>query len=144
MKCQNKEKFDYSKILFEQITVHDSEGKDIFKLNNYTNTESFICEISVYSILKKVDANNSTVIDNTNKNYKHQKSKSNSSGLSGGVIAGIVIGIIVVIVIIGVIFWLVKSGVFSKKKIPPTSINSITENNGSNTLNKLYYNTKNN
>ena len=140
MICQNKEKFDYSKILFEQITVHDSEGKDIFKLNNYTNTESFACEISVNSIPKKVVDNNSTIIDDTDQKYKHQNSKTSSSGLSGGAIAGIVIAIIAVLVIILVIFALVKNGIFSRKKIPPHSINSITENNGSNTLNKLYYN----
>jgi hypothetical protein len=145
MKCQNKEKFDYSNILFEQINIHDSEGKDIFKLNNYTNIESFSCAISVNSISKKVEENNSTTIDNTNKYYNNQNNKSNSSGLSGGAIAGIVIAIIAVLVIIGVIFALVRNGIFSRKKIPPHSINSITENNGSNTLNKLYYNnTKNN
>ena len=144
MKCQNKEKFDYSNILFEQINVHDSEGKDIFKLNNYTNIESFACSISVNSIYKKVEANNSAIVDNTNKYYKHQNSKTSSNGLSGGAIAGIVIALIVVLVLIGIIIALSKNGIFPKKKIPPTSINTLSENYGSNTLNKLYYNSKSN
>ena len=142
MTCQNKEKFDYSNILFEQITVHDSEGKDIFKLNNYTNIESFACAISVNSISKKVEANNSAIIEKTNKYYKYPKT--NSNGLSGGAIAGIIIGIILVLVIIGVIIVLVKSGVCcSKNKIEPSSNNSISVNSGTNTLSKLYYNNTN-
>lgn len=116
MKCQNKEKFDYSNILFEPIVVQDSEGKDIFKLNSYTNTESLSCEISIYSVLAK--KNNSTDIIEY---YNSPMRKKSSGGLSGGTICAIIIPFVVLLIIIGAIFAFIKN---NKSQIH-TSVQSI-------------------
>ena len=110
MKCQNKEKFDYSNILFEPIIVHDSEGKDIFKLNSYTNTESFSCDISLNSVPTK--KNSSDIIEYYNLPIR----KTGSRGLSGGTITAIIISLVVALAAIGLIIWLSKNDFFSKNE----------------------------
>ena len=36
MYCHNKEKFDNSSISIEATVIQDSEGKDLFRMDNYT------------------------------------------------------------------------------------------------------------
>ena len=108
MKCNNKEKFDKSSILFEQTVIQDSKGKEIFILSNYTNQKSFACEISVKS---------ESPISNKNVNYNRPIMKTGSSGLSGGAIAAIIICSIIALAIIAGILVLAKNGKFSSK--PP-------------------------
>ena len=64
MECYNRDKFDSSPILFEQTTIQDSNGKEIFILNNYTTPKSFSCAISVNSSLPQ-NLTNSTVPSST-------------------------------------------------------------------------------
>ena len=120
MKCQNKEKFDYSNILFEPIIVHDSEGKDIFKLNSYTNTESLSCDISLNSV---PTTKNSSEFEHY---YNSPMKKTGSKGLSGGSITAIVLSIVVALVAIAIIFYLTKSDICLKNKTQiHTSIQSL-------------------
>jgi len=57
MDWHNKEKFFSSSILFEHNIIKDSDGKELFILNSYTNQKSFACNISFSSVLP----NNSTI-----------------------------------------------------------------------------------
>ena len=125
MKCQNKEKFDYSNILFEPIVVHDSEGKDIFKLNSYTNIESLSCAISINSVPTIKNGSNSNSTDNYDY-YNLPMRKRSSKGLSGGTIAAIIIALVVVLAILGALVWLFNSDSCSKNASQVhTSIQSI-------------------
>jgi hypothetical protein len=47
MKCQNKEKFPVSTIIFDQTYVKDTEGNIQFKLNNYIYQKQFACEVGI-------------------------------------------------------------------------------------------------
>ena len=125
MNCQNKEKFDYSNILFEPITVHDSEGKDIFKLYDYTNKESFSCEISVNSVFSKKNSSEDFNLLNNNP----AMGRTGSSGLSGGAIVAIIISLIVVLCAVIIIIGLSKKGAFSKKKNLVVNENSTSKIN---------------
>ncbi|MBR4260795.1 MAG: hypothetical protein IKQ33_02430, partial [Clostridia bacterium] len=61
--CENKELFSITPIAFETMIIEDSNGKVLFKLNNYTNLQQFACSISVSSdpTLSKVPlVNNNT------------------------------------------------------------------------------------
>ena len=125
MKCQNKEKFDYSNVLFEPIVVHDSEGKDIFKLNSYTNIESLSCAISINSVPTIKNGSNSNSTDNYDY-YNLPMRKRSSKGLSGGTIAAIIIALVVALAILGALVWLFNSDSCSKNASQVhTSIQSI-------------------
>ena len=134
MKCHNKEKFEDSQILFEPTAIRDNKGKDIFKLNDYTNTGSFTCDISIYSIPKK---NNDIKVLNL------PMRKKSSRGLSGGTIALMIISIIVTLIILGVIIWLTKRNFYSKNKAPNYIDNSITNVNDNQTIKSLKINQNN-
>ena len=153
MKCQNKEKFDNSKILFETITVQDSEGKDIFKLNEYSdNQASFACAISANSVptastvpsnptdsedpKDSSKTNTSEPINVYNTNFLSRKTS--SSGLSAGSIVAIVLSLVALLIAIAIIIAIAKFGLCSKKSnIPNKSIDSMGSNNN------LSYNPKN-
>ena len=97
--CQNKEKFSISPIIFETILVKDSLGKDLFKLNNYTNQKSFGCAISLNSSLSKASSRNN--YNGTVNQFFFRKKSSNK--ISGGAIAAIIIVLILALIIIGIV-----------------------------------------
>ena len=103
MTCQNKEKFDYSNVLFEPTVVQDSEGLDIFKLNSYTNIESLACEISLNSV--PIKKNSTDIIDYYNSPIR----KKSSGGLSAGTICAIIIPLVTILIIIGAIIGFIKN-----------------------------------
>ena len=116
MNCHNKEKFSTSSILFEQNIIKDSDGKELFILNSYTNQKSFACDISFSSVLPTNSNINTDDIEEETKLSKKYYKKS-SGGLSGGAIAGIVISIVAVIAIAaGVLLY------FKKKSKPPVEV----------------------
>ena len=134
MKCHNKEKFEDSQILIEPTAIHDNKGKDIFKLNDYTNTGSFTCDISIYSIPEET---------NDIKVLNLPMRKNSSRDLSGGTIALMIISIIVTLIILGVIIWLTKRNFYSKNKAPNYIDNSITNVNDNQTIKSLKINQNN-
>ena len=115
MTCQNKEKFEYSNVLFEPTVVHNSEGIDIFKLNSYTNKESLSCQISLNSVPSK--QNSTDIIDYINPPIR----KKSSGGLSAGSICAIIIPLVLMLIIIGAIIAFINK---DKSQIH-TSIQSI-------------------
>ena len=123
MKCQNKEKFDISSVVFEPSVIQDSNNKEIFKLDSYYNQKRFACAMSVYSETpENEDSGNSTDFHN------HIATKKSSGGLSGGAIAAIVICSVVALAIVAaIIFYLTRS--------KPNEINTISPN--SSTINKI-------
>ena len=116
MKCNNKEKFDISSIIFEQQVIQDSENKEILKLNGYYNQKRFACAMSVYSEIETPENNNSTTTtENTPTTFSNLPMRKKSGGLSGGAIAAIVICSIVALAIVGIIIAMAKSGKFSSQ-----------------------------
>jgi len=126
MECHNKENFDSSPIIFEQTTIQDSNGKEIFILNKFTNQKSFSCAISVNSSLPQ-NLTNSTVSPSTStsttpsttsstptssesstdatnpagkSNTYRYFNNNDSSGLKGGAIAGIIVAVVAVLAIV--------------------------------------------
>lgn len=103
MKCNNKEKFDVSSIIFESQVIQDSENKEIFKLNDYINQKRFACAMSVNSEIPEKENSTTTSLFN-------MPMKRKSGGLSGGAIAAIVICSIIALAIVGIIIAMAKSG----------------------------------
>ena len=126
MECHNKENFDSSPIIFEQTTIQDSNGKEIFILNKFTNQKSFSCAISVNSSLPQ-NLTNSTVSPSTStsttpsttsstptssesstdatnpagkSNTYRYFNNNDSSGLKGGAIAGIIVAVVAALAIV--------------------------------------------
>jgi len=113
MKCQNKEKFDSSSIIFEPTVVQDSEGNHIFKLNNYySNQKRFSCIISVNSVILNKEGE-----PTDNNIYNSQYFKKGTSGLSGGKIAAIVICCVFVIAVVVAIIIYIRSKSANKSEI---------------------------
>ena len=135
MNCHNKEQFDYNIILVDAVIVQDSEGKGIFRLDNYTDSETlFACDFSVYSV-PKVNNSSSTdtetltsdTINLDDTNFLGRKTS--SSGLSGGSIAAFVISSAVLLIAVIAIILIGKLDLFSKNQsIPNKTIFSIGSN----------------
>ena len=94
MKCNNKEKFDISSVVFEPQVIKNYDNQDIFKLGSYYYLKRFSCAMSY----------NSEIPDNDVVTVYNEPTKKKSHGLSGGIIALMVICFIVCIAIIIMIF----------------------------------------
>ena len=128
--CQNKEKFSISPIIFESIIVKESLGKDLFKLNNYTNQKSFACAISIESSLSKVSYNRtSNSSENFNSNFFSSKKKSDK--ISAGAIALIIIAsiFVVILIIILLCFAIGKSKNPNPNPLPYPKDTSVSKSN---------------
>ena len=126
MKCQNKEKFDISSVVFEPSVIQDSDNKEIFKLDGYYNQKRFACAMSVYS--ETPDKENS---GNSTDFYNHIANKKTSGGLSGGAIAAIVICSVVALAIVAALkFYLSRS-----KQI---ELNNFSQNSSINQIDTNY------
>jgi hypothetical protein len=130
MNCKSKDKFEASSIIFESTVIQDSENKEIFQINEFTNPTKFACIVSVDS--EDTGAKNSTEpIDDDSTTYNYPTKKKSDRGLTGGAIAAIVICSVVVLAIVGI---LIALGL--RKRSPPQP-QPLAPVNNSSTLNNL-------
>ena len=123
MICQNAEKFYMSNIYIERQTIQDSEGTELFFIDNYVSENEFACDISLTSVVGNSAPNetttdvNSDTTNSTSGKFKYHKNS--SSGLSGGAIAAIVISLVVVIGVVVALIALGKKGILFGPKPGP-------------------------
>lgn len=155
LNCENKEEFDTNPIGFETTSIKDADGKLLFILDSYIQSEEFGCIISENSeppVTRQNNLKSETTVpddgkgpnngpknstdDGDGKGVHKTLRKESSGGLSGGAIAAIIICAIVVVAIIGVVIGLAKTGVIFGSKPAVQNLNT------SSSLNNFAYNPK--
>ena len=112
-----------SNIYIERQTIQDSEGTELFFIDNYVSENEFACDISLTSVVGNSAPNetttdvNSDTANSTSGKFKYHKNS--SSGLSGGAIAAIVISLVVVIGVVVALIALGKKGILFGPKPGP-------------------------
>jgi predicted outer membrane repeat protein len=101
MTCQNEENFYITQVFIERQAVQDSEGNEIFFIENFINPEQFSCDISL-NLNTKTNATNEYE-PTVNYNTGRIMFRKNNSGLSGGGIAAIVICSVVIIAVVAIL-----------------------------------------
>ena len=124
MNCKSKDKFEASSIMFESTVLQDSENKEIFQINEFTNPTKIACIISVNS--EGTGANNKTEpVDDDDSIHNLPTKKKSDRGLTGGAIAAIVISSVVVLAIAGI---LIALGLRKRSQPVPVNNNSTLNN----------------
>ena len=103
MTCQNTENFYITQVFIERQVVQDSEGNEIFFIENFINPEQFSCDLSI-NLNTKIRENNNSVVQQ--KYYNRSK-----DGLNGAHIA-----LIVIIPLIAILLTVIISVNIIKKK----------------------------
>ena len=115
MICQNKDKFDMSRIMISKSFVKNSTGNFIFIINSYTSPEQFACDISLNSVkitTVEDEDKESNIYDSGNR----FSMRTAGTNISAGTIVAIVIPIVVGLIAVIIVFILMKKGILSGKK----------------------------
>ena len=107
-----------SNIYIERQTIQDSEGTELFFIDNYVSENEFACDISLTSVVGNsapnetiTDINSDSTTDLTDNIPSKKRYNRNNGGLSGGAIAAIVISLVVVIGVVVTLIALGKKGI---------------------------------
>ena len=115
MICQNKDKFDMSRIMISKSFVKNSTGNFIFIINSYTSPEQFACDISLNSV-KITTAEDEDKESNIYDSGNRFSMRTAGTNISAGTIVAIVIPIVVGLIAVIIVFILMKKGILSGKK----------------------------
>ena len=115
MICQNKDKFNMSRIMISKSFVKNSTGNFIFIINSYTSPEQFVCDISLNSV-KITTAEDEDKESNIYDSGNRFSMRTAGTNISAGTIVAIVIPIVVGLIAVIIVFILMKKGILSGKK----------------------------